>query len=105
MIGLTCPKPVFANLSYSRANVSGGSPGRENRTPGSVGGRVGDCSAYRPSPTGLQGFPLSAKAEGRSQITNAPLHSPSIDLQAEGLNLCYLPRPKELPDFQSLSGP
>ena len=36
------------------------------------------------SPTGLQGFPLSAEAEGRSQIMNTPLDSPSIDLQAEG---------------------
>jgi hypothetical protein len=37
------------------------------------------------SPTGLQGFPLSAEAGGRSQIMNTPLDSPSIDLQAEGL--------------------
>jgi hypothetical protein len=32
------------------------------------------------SPTGLQGFPLSAEAEGRSQIMDTPSDSPSIDL-------------------------
>ena len=31
---------------------------RENRTPGSVGGRAGDCSAYRPALAGGGAFSL-----------------------------------------------